>query len=1148
VPTVAELSIEVTVKDQGAQEDILKLQQMLQRLATEDPDISVRVSADAAKKEFERLKEEMVWLEGNTVDIETDVQAKQAIAQLEELQRKMRELDRSTVGVDVDIDTTGALLHMAIFKEELKALSKEKIEVDKDQSAFKSLNQISAAAQRASGTIRGLTTAVIALGPGLVPIAAVGVTGLLAFAAAASAAGAGAALFAGVAITVFKPITDVIKKMTAAQTAYDQAVTDKQKETALAKLKALYESLDPAQQKLVTSFMALKKAWTDFAEQFRPEIFVMASEAMNALSAAIPAMTPLMQNATKAIHGLQTESIAAFKSPVWQEFFNNLTNNAGPAITSFGHILGNLATGFVGILNAFFPFQKGFLGGLEELTRKFAEWGATLGSNPGFQKFVTYIKENTPLVLNLLASLGKAFVALVIAAAPIGERVMQMLTQVFDGLTKLGEISPITLTGLLAFAGVSAVFVNMIGPILAVVNVVGLLLPIFSLIWSGISAGASAVAGISAAFFAWAGIIALVVGALILAYQNFDGFRAKVDEFVQKLKDIGQSILDTVGPAIQEGLKFLQEEWAKFVQWWDDNSATFTKAWDNIKTGAEFVLNWLVDEISGALDQIMSIWNAVWPGLSTILSGVWEVIKGVISGAFNIIRGIFTIFAAIFAGDWGKIWDGLVMILFGFWDIIWGILKGGFEIIKGIIQIAGAAISAAWSYIWDAIKGGATNAVEFLKSAWNGIVSFFQFLWDGIAGGAMNFINTIIGFFQWLYDVLIGNSIIPDLVNGVIEWWNKMVDFLMAVMQPVIDFVITAWNTIKDGVMTAVSAIWDTVSTIFTNVWNFLVTVWTNITSTVSTAIETVKGYIQAGLDFIQTIWNTAWDVVSTYLSTKWTEIKAFVQTGIDNAKAVIQTGLDFIKGIWDTAWDAVSTKLSAIWNTIKTNVSDAINTVRTTIEGVLNTIKALWDKIWNGLVDAVRTMVTNVMAAIRGIVSDITGAFTGLISSAYNWGKDLISGFIKGIESMAQAAGDAASKIIGKVASVMPGSPAETGPLSGHGYVKLRGQRFVQDLAAGLSATGPLSMTMSDIADIMSLNANPTAAFDAITSPLTSTAGAFGTGANGASAATSISVGDIVLQIPAGMDPAAARAAFDGAQDTMAEALLTAIQKRQSS
>jgi phage-related protein len=1134
------MSIDVKLKDKGAQADILKLQQMLQRLAMEDPDIAVRVSAAAAKREFKDLSERITVLDAQSVVIETEAEAKVALAQLEELQRAVRNLDRSTANVDVDIDTQGALAHLAAMKVAIEAIQKEKIDLDPERKNTKTLNQISAAAQRASGTIRGLTTAIIALGPGLVPITGVLLTGILGLAAGLAAAGAGATLFGVVAVNAFTPIVDVIKKMNTAQDQYNQAVTDKQKETALKKLKALYESLDPSQRAVVDGYFKMRDAWGKFVDQFRPQIFQMAAEAMQAFTRLIPHLAPLMQNATNAIHQLQTESISTFQNPVWTKFFQNLTTGAEPAILSLGRSILNLATGFAGVLNAFFPFSNTLTGGLENLTKRFADWGAGLENNPGFKNFIAYVQENTPLVLGLLGSLVKFIADLSIAAAPIGTQVVGAIDALFRGFSKLTDLNPILGTIVLAVLAFSAVFVNMIGPILAVVNIVNLLIPLFAGIGEAISVAWVGIQLFALAWGATIAVIAAVIAALVLAYTHFDTFRSKVDALWQKLVEVGNAILTAVTPALQEVISFFQDEWGKFLAWWNDNSETFSKAWENIQTAAETALSWLVDRISGALDSITSVWSAVWPGLSTVLVGVWTVISGVISGALQVIRGIFMIFTSAIAGDWSGVWDGLGDIVFGAFGIVSSIIMGGIQIILGVLQILWVGIQAAFGAAFDGVVAGLTTSVELVKAVFTGIWDFLVFLFESIITSGQGFVDAIIGAFQWLYDVLIGNSIIPDLVNGVIQWFTALGSFLMAVMGPVIDVIVAGWELIWSVVSTVAVAIWNVVSAQWNAISQITSAIWNALVTLVGAQIKAVYTVVSSVLSALGSTWSSIWNAIGSVAQVVWNLIKALVQAGIVAVKAVVTATMQILQGDWSGAWNTIKAAASTIWGLIKSAVQTAIKAVWSVIVSTLTTIKTAWSNAWDNVLSALGRFASQILTAATDLVSDILNAFTGLASDLYNAGVDMLVGLKDGILSAGGMAVDAVEGIISKIAGLLPGSPADWGPLSGHGYIKLRGERFMEDLTSALRKTSGLEMSMRDVADIMTLRMDSSAAFDRIAN---STAGAF----NPQPGASNINVeaGAVVVSVGDGVDPEAARKAFDDSADTLGEALLSAIKKR---
>jgi hypothetical protein len=102
----------------------------------------------------------------------------------------------------------------------------------------------------------------------------------------------------------------------------------------------------------------------------------------------------------------------------------------------------------------------------------------------------------------------------------------------------------------------------------------------------------------------------------------------------------------------------------------------------------------------------------------------------------------------------------------------------------------------------------------------------------------------------------------------------------------------------------------------------------------------------------------------------------------------------------------------------------------------------------------------------------------------------------------------------------------------------------LVEDLAAGLEFTRPLDRAASALANSMAWPLDGMARFDAL-------AGGQGWGVGGlgreGSAPITITVeaGAIVLTLGEGVDPDAARSAFDSAGDEIASALLTALQRR---
>ena len=162
----------------------------------------------------------------------------------------------------------------------------------------------------------------------------------------------------------------------------------------------------------------------------------------------------------------------------------------------------------------------------------------------------------------------------------------------------------------------------------------------------------------------------------------------------------------------------------------------------------------------------------------------------------------------------------------------------------------------------------------------------------------------------------------------------------------------------------------------------------------------------------------------------------------------------DFINDVI-SAIDEFVDKWSWLWEWSQATISNAVEH-----------IKDAWQKIQTTISDR----VSNIIATAKSLPGKIKEALGNLKDLLFQKGKDLVQGFIDGIRSMFGRLGNAASAMVGKVAAVLPGSPAKEGPLSGDGYAVTRGRHLVQDLAKGIQMEIPQmrSSTESMVNNIM--------------------------------------------------------------------------------
>lgn len=116
------------------------------------------------------------------------------------------------------------------------------------------------------------------------------------------------------------------------------------------------------------------------------------------------------------------------------------------------------------------------------MTQKFAEWSAGISKSDGFKKFVQYMNQNGPVIMQLIGNIAMALVNFGIAMAPIASQVLKAVTAFAGWVAKLFETHPaiaklvgvsISLTGVLMalVPSISGVY-DFLGPLIT--KIVGL--------------------------------------------------------------------------------------------------------------------------------------------------------------------------------------------------------------------------------------------------------------------------------------------------------------------------------------------------------------------------------------------------------------------------------------------------------------------------------------------------------------------------------------------------------------------------------------------------------------------------------------------------------------------------------------------------
>lgn len=1070
MPTVAELSVDVEITGvTEAMAELDRLDERLRRLGAETADAHVETNFAEVIAELDDLETKMKEVDAEDIKVPVDIDSGAAEAHIVQLRAALDALTKKiAVGVDVDtgkalaqiqifrsillslqnanvavdVDIGAGLAHLAALEAALKAIPDETVtvEVDKDRSAWRDLDSLTQVALRASNQVSLLATAILGLGPVAVTAGAVAAGGIGTIGAALTAGTTGVGLFAAAFVTNFHPIKLEYDKIIKAEDEYAKAVTSKDKEDALQKMKEAYQALDPVQRQVLGTIMDFREVWKQVASSIANTQFTMVKEGLQFLIDNLPRTKGVLQGVADVLLDLERNAIRALQGPFWSQFFSDIDRFAATSAKQFLQATGNIIEGLAGVLDAFMPFSISFGDGLVKLTEKFKTWGTTLSQNAGFKAFIQYVQDNLPNVMGLLRSFWDALLAIVEAAAPIGEKLVPALKAVFDFIVKLNDTSPNLLSIALAIGGILGVLLNVLGPLLTFFKTFQELGPVLT-----------ALAGPVGIVL---GLIALLVGAFILAWQNSETFRRLVtdawnnivslaqqvwpqivqflQDFWQRAQDVANWLVTTFGPGFQQVWQFALQEVQKFRDWWASDGQQISTDIQNIFTNVEGAITTLVGAFQLGLLAIQDIWNTVWPGLSTILSGVWTIIEGIVSGGLAQIRALVEIFVGLLAGDWTLVWEGVKKIFTDWvsWLATWG--QGLTQIFVGILAVVGAAINSAWTTIWLGVEAQTgiswDNVTTAVTNGFNGLTAIFT---NSGAG--------LIAIWQTQWQLLI-----PPVTSA------------FAIIQAAVAGNMSILNTLLAAGVAVLRTIWEAF--------------WSALGPFVTAQLAVIGAIIQAGLTGFQAIFTDTWNAIRTFLNTIWTGIVGDTQGHVTQTGSIIATGLAAIQSGWNAIWNAILTFLITTWSNIVANIGTFIARAEATIATGTQQMLTNWTGIWPRFTAAVTGAIGSIVGAINNMIAQAVAAISGAVGRFVSAGAALVEGFAAGIASRVGSVVSAVASVVGAAAGGLPGSPAEWGPLSGKGYTLLRGQRMMQNFAEGIYDAMPqVEVAMGKSAQLVS-------------------------------------------------------------------------------
>ena len=465
---------------------------------------------------------------------------------------------------------------------------------------------------------------------------------------------------------------------------------------------------------------------------------------------------------------------------------------------------------------------------------------------------------------------------------------------------------------------------------------------------------------------------------------TLDALTPIISGLIDQMSDWGES----AGKAVTNVVKYFQDLFQKL----QENAATlaFLEAWDNIKSAFDSIVSIIGNVINSFLGintettkNATSIDNvaksiAVFAGkLSEVTKKIADFLKKISESksAMDTLKGTLVVLASAFVAS--KVINGIIKAFEIYNNIvkIGTAIQGAFNAVMAInpfvaLGIAIAAIVAGLVYFFTQTETGKkawASFVDFLKSAWDGIVSFFS------------------GIGQWFADIWNGAvDGAKGIWQGLVDWFSGVVQGIQNIWNGITTFFTTLWTTVISGIQTA----WAGVTGFFTGLWDGIVNVVTNVFTTIATLVTNAYNWFvttfQPLISFYQSIFNT---------------IGSIINLAFQLILAIIRGAYQLVIG----TWQGISGFFGGIFNAVSSVVSTVFSAIGSFASSAWGVVRSTWSVVagfFSGIFNSVRSVVSGVFSSLGGFASNawgaISGAFNGVgnfFSGAFNGAKSTVSG-----------------------------------------------------------------------------------------------------------------------------------------------------------
>lgn len=222
------------------------------------------------------------------------------------------------------------------------------------------------------------------------------------------------------------------------------------------------------------------------------------------------------------------------------------------------------------------------------------------------------------------------------------------------------------------------------------------------------------------------------------------------------------------------------------------------------------VVTTVTTQLLPAIEGLMPAFKALEP----LLTGIAVVIGGALAIALSLLTGLFI---GVVKGA-TYLLGGIIQAFGGIVQIISGVV----QIVSGLIGLLVDIFTGNFAHIQDDLNSFGGGVVMALTGLGNIIIGIFKATFGTVWGLVSGFVQGVVGFFVQLYDDLVGHSIIPDMINSIVNWFEQL----------------------PGRVISAISSLTTSIGSFFTHMASQAVTWGSDLVNGIASGIQSATGTV----------------------------------------------------------------------------------------------------------------------------------------------------------------------------------------------------------------------------------------------------------------------------------------------------------------